>query len=132
MKSMSPSRSQTAAHVQTQAPSWHRRALLALLLGATALTFLTTSVSSFAQTAWPNRPIKLVVPYGPGSSPDVIARIVSEKLSTRLGQPVVIENRVGAGGNTGSGFVAKSAGDGYTFLISTNGPWFTTPCFIKS
>ena len=122
MKSMSPSRSQTVAHVQTQASSSHRRALQALLLGATALTFLTTSVSSFAQTAWPNRPIKLVVPYGPGSSPDVIARIVSEKLSTRLGQPVVIENRVGAGGNTGSGFVAKSAGDGYTFLISTNGP----------
>ena len=95
MKSMSPSRSQTAAHVQTQAPSWHRRALQALLLGATALTFLTTSVSSFAQTAWPNRPIKLVVPYGPGSSPDVIARIVSEKLSTRLGQPVVIERLCG-------------------------------------
>jgi tripartite-type tricarboxylate transporter receptor subunit TctC len=62
------------------------------------------------------------VPYGPGSSPDVIARIISEKLATRLGQPVIIENRVGAGGNTGTGAVAKAAGDGYTFLISTNGP----------
>jgi tripartite-type tricarboxylate transporter receptor subunit TctC len=52
----------------------------------------------------------------------VIARIISEKLTTRLGQPVIIENRVGAGGNTGTGAVAKAAGDGYTFLISTNGP----------
>ena len=77
---------------------------------------------AWAQQAWPNKPIKLVVPYGPGSSPDVIARIVAEKLSPRLGQPVIIENRVGAGGNTGSGPVAKAAGDGYTFLISTNGP----------
>jgi tripartite-type tricarboxylate transporter receptor subunit TctC len=83
---------------------------------------LTSATSVWAQQAWPNKPIKLVVPYGPGSSPDVIARIVAEKLSPRLGQPVIIENRVGAGGNTGSGVVAKSAGDGYTFLISTNGP----------
>ncbi len=75
-----------------------------------------------AQANWPSRPIKLVVPYGPGSSPDVIARIISEKLSTRLGQPVIIDNRVGAGGNTGTGAVAKAAGDGYTFVISTNGP----------
>jgi tripartite-type tricarboxylate transporter receptor subunit TctC len=66
--------------------------------------------------------VKLVVPYGPGSSPDVIARIISEKLAPRLGQPVIIENRVGAGGNTGTGAVAKAAGDGYTFVISTNGP----------
>jgi len=78
--------------------------------------------SAQAQSNWPSRPIKLVVPYGPGSSPDVIARIISEKLSIRLGQPVVIDNRIGAGGNTGTGSVAKAAGDGYTFLISTNGP----------
>jgi tripartite-type tricarboxylate transporter receptor subunit TctC len=84
--------------------------------------FFLPATSVWAQQAWPNKPIKLVVPYGPGSSPDVIARIVAEKLSPRLGQPVIIENRVGAGGNTGSGVVAKSAGDGYTFLISTNGP----------
>ncbi len=62
------------------------------------------------------------MPYAAGSSPDVIARIVGERLSPRLGQPVVVENRAGAGGNNGTGAVAKSAGDGYTFLISTNGP----------
>ena len=122
MKPMSTTRSNSVAQTRTHHQARHRRALFALLTGATALTLFTSPLSSFAQTAWPNRPIKLVVPYGAGSSPDVIARIVSEKLATRLGQPVVIENRVGAGGNTGSGFVAKSAGDGYTFLISTNGP----------
>ena len=72
--------------------------------------------------AWPQRPIRIVIPYGPGSSPDVLARILSERLSPRLGQPVLIENRAGAGGNVGTGHVAKAAPDGYTFVISTNGP----------
>lgn len=94
--------------------------LLTRLVLAGVLSCLGAAAA--AQSAWPNKPIKIVVPYGPGSSPDVIARIVAEKLSPRLGQPVIIENRAGAGGNTGSGFVAKSPGDGYSFLISTNGP----------
>ncbi len=89
---------------------------------AAAIALSCTAVSALAQAAWPNRPIRIVVPYAAGSSPDVIARIVSEKLSPRLGQPVVIENRAGAGGNNGTGAVAKSPGDGYTFVISTNGP----------
>jgi len=92
-----------------------RRLLLGALLSCAAL-------SAFAQAPWPSKPVKILVPYGPGSSPDVIARIVAEKLGPRLGQPVVVENRAGAGGNNGTGAVAKSAGDGYTFLISTNGP----------
>ena len=75
-----------------------------------------------AQADWPNRPIRIVVPYGPGSSPDVLVRIISDPLSQRLGQPVVVENRPGAGGNTGTDHVAKSAPDGYTFVVSTNGP----------
>jgi tripartite-type tricarboxylate transporter receptor subunit TctC len=93
-----------------------------LLSAACVLGLNLAQVHAQTQANWPTRPIKLVVPYGPGSSPDVIARIISEKLSTRLGQAVVIENRVGAGGNTGTGAVAKAAGDGYTFVISTNGP----------
>ena len=87
---------------------------------ASLLTF--TAAGVLAQAAWPNKPVRIVVPYGVGSSPDVIARIVAEKLSPRLGQPVLVENRPGAGGNNGTGAVAKSAGDGYTFVISTNGP----------
>jgi tripartite-type tricarboxylate transporter receptor subunit TctC len=89
---------------------------------AVAIVLSCTAVSALAQAAWPSRPVKIVVPYAAGSSPDVAARIISEKLSPRLGQPVVIENRAGAGGNNGTGAVAKSPGDGYTFLISTNGP----------
>lgn len=96
------------------------RALLKCL-AAFALTI--ASAAALAQAAaWPSKPVKLVVPYGAGSSPDVIARIVGEKLAVRLGQPVIVENRVGAGGNVGTGAVAKAPGDGYTFVISTNGP----------
>jgi tripartite-type tricarboxylate transporter receptor subunit TctC len=89
---------------------------LALLAGMTL-----TAAGALAQ-AWPSKPVRIVVPYGAGSSPDVIARIVAERLSPRLGQPVVIENRAGAGGNNGTGAVAKAPGDGYTYVISTNGP----------
>jgi tripartite-type tricarboxylate transporter receptor subunit TctC len=92
-----------------------RRAALAALLSCAAVT-------SFAADAWPSRPIKLIVPYGAGSSPDVAARIITEKLGPRLGQSFIVENRPGAGGNNGTSTVAHAAGDGYTFLISTNGP----------
>ena len=97
-------------------------ALRTLLKGLAAVSLAAACTAGWAQSAWPNTAIRVIVPYGAGSSPDVIMRIVAERLSPRLGQPVVIENRAGAGGNTGSGAVAKSPGDGYTFLISTNGP----------
>ncbi len=92
-----------------------------LLFLLTAISLLACAAQSQAQ-AWPARPIKVVVPYGPGSSPDVFTRLVGERLGQRLGQPVLVENRAGAGGNVGTGFVAKSAPDGYTYVISTNGP----------
>ncbi len=83
---------------------------------------LGTAPGAHAQGAWPQRPVKIVVPYAPGSSPDVFARILGDRLGPRLGQPVLVENRAGAGGNLGTGLVAKAPGDGYTYLISTNGP----------
>jgi tripartite-type tricarboxylate transporter receptor subunit TctC len=92
-----------------------RRAALAALLSCAALT-------TFAADAWPSRPIKLIVPYGAGSSPDVAARIIAEKLGPRVGQSFIVENRPGAGGNNGTNTAAHAPGDGYTFLISTNGP----------
>ncbi|MEO7854997.1 MAG: tripartite tricarboxylate transporter substrate-binding protein, partial [Rubrivivax sp.] len=92
-----------------------------LLLTACAIA-CTLSLPAMAQGTWPNKPIRIVVPYGPGSSPDVLVRLFSDKLAQKLGQPVVVENRAGAGGNTGTDHVAKSAPDGYTFLVSTNGP----------
>lgn len=105
---------------------WRRPALRRIaqftVLGAALGGMLPLASTVHAQPAWPTKAVRVVVPYAAGSSPDVIMRIVAERLTPRLGQPVVIENRAGAGGNTGTGVVAKSPGDGYTFVISTNGP----------
>lgn len=98
------------------------RPIGALFAAMAALSVATSAAAQGADPGWPSRPIKVVIPYGSGSSPDVFARIVGERLQQRLGQPVVIENRVGAGGNVGTGAVAKAPGDGYTFVVSTNGP----------
>jgi tripartite-type tricarboxylate transporter receptor subunit TctC len=69
----------------------------------------------------PNRPVRIVVPYAPGGSVDAIARTLAQELVQRLGQPVVVENRTGAGSNVGSTFVAKSPPDGYTLLLTSPG-----------
>jgi tripartite-type tricarboxylate transporter receptor subunit TctC len=73
------------------------------------------------QGTWPERPIRIVVPYGAGGSVDAIGRTLAQELSSRLGQPVVVENRVGAGSNVGSTFVAKAPPDGYTLLLTSPG-----------
>ena len=98
-----------------------RSALAAALRGLFALALGACSAAALAQS-WPSKPIHFVVPYGAGSSPDVFARVIAEKIAPRLGQPVIVENKPGAGGNTGTGSVAKAPGDGYTYIISTNGP----------
>jgi tripartite-type tricarboxylate transporter receptor subunit TctC len=80
------------------------------------------AVTAIAQTGddgWPERPVRLVVPFPAGSSTDIIARIVAQKLSHRFGQQIVIENRAGASGNIGADAVAKAAPDGYTMGIAT-------------
>src|ERR1700752_4210699 len=71
---------------------------------------------------WPERPVKLLVPATPGATPDVFARILAEKLQDRLGQPVVVENKPGAGGAIAVQAVAKAQPDGYTIGISPPGP----------
>lgn len=91
-----------------------RRALLALL----ALGFAAAAPAQ----DWPAGPIRLLVPFGPGSTPDIVARIVAEKLAPRLGKPVVVENKPGAAGNLGTDAVAKAAPDGQTIGISIPGP----------
>lgn len=98
-----------------------RRALLrtamAVALGAAALGGLPQAA---AAQAWPDKPIRIIVPYAAGQGADLLARLVSQELGKRLNQPIVIENRAGAGGNIGSAAAARAAGDGYTFLFGTN------------
>jgi tripartite-type tricarboxylate transporter receptor subunit TctC len=76
--------------------------------------------------AWPAKPIKVIVPFGAGSSADIVPRIVMEQLQQQLGQPVVVENRPGGGGTTGTAVVAKSDADGYT-LLATSSAYSVTP-----
>jgi len=75
---------------------------------------------STGQDVWPSKPIKVIVPFGPGSAADASGRAVIDLLSKQLGQPIIVENRVGAGGTIGAGVVAKAAPDGYTLLIHSN------------
>jgi tripartite-type tricarboxylate transporter receptor subunit TctC len=89
------------------------------LLVAVALVALTGS--AHAQQKYPVKPIRFVVPFSPGGGTDTLARIVAQKMSENWGQPVVIENRTGAGGTIGSAIVAKSAPDGYTILVNSPG-----------
>lgn len=91
-----------------------RASLLALVLS-------TAAPSLLAQTAWPNKPVKIVVPFAPGGTTDILARAIAPDLSKAFGQQFVIENKGGAGGNLGAEQVAKSAGDGYTLLMGTVG-----------
>lgn len=85
-----------------------------------AFLFATFVAGPAAAQSFPNRPVKVVVSFPPGTTPDIVARVVAQKLQDSLGQPVVVENRAGAGGNIAADAVAKSAADGYTLLVSTN------------
>jgi len=104
-----------------------RRTLLASLAGLPAVTLL-------ARTAWaayPDRPIHLIVPFAAGGNADIVGRIAGEVISKGLKQPVVVENRAGAGGSLGAELVTRAAPDGYTLLVGSNGPLTVNP-FIQA
>lgn len=90
---------------------------------ALALHLILALASGFAWAQpWPTKPVRIIVAGGPGSSLDIPVRAVGEKLKDRLGQPIVVENRVAAGGTVATDAAAKAAPDGYTFVMSFNGP----------
>ena len=93
--------------------------MLRIFLCVTALLLNFSATPLFAQK-YPSHPVKIIVTFPPGSTPDTVARVVAPRLQESLGQPFVVENRAGAGGNVGADFVAKSPADGYTLLVSTN------------
>lgn len=101
-----------------------RRSLLA---GASLLP-----LPALAQATWPSRPIRMVVPFAPGGTTDIVARILSQQLQERLGQPVVVENRPGAGATVASAAVAQAAPDGHTVLISNSASHGISPSLFRN
>ena len=92
-----------------------------LLAALTGIALFAAAVSSAHSQSWPSRGLRIVVPFAPGGSTDIFARLVGDRLAAALGQSVVIDNRPGAGGNIGADAVAKAPPDGYTLLMATTG-----------
>jgi tripartite-type tricarboxylate transporter receptor subunit TctC len=103
----------------------NRRIFLALLAALAA-------GPAIAAADWPAKPVRILVPFPPGGSTDVLARLIGQRLSDKLGRPFVVENRPGAGGNIGTDAIAKAAPDGYTIGLSTSGPLANNKFLYKS
>lgn len=105
----------------------HRRLILTGAIGLAA-----GAASAQPAARFPERPVRMVVPFAPGGSTDIFARLVAAKMSEDLGQQIVVDNKPGAGGNIGAEAVARSAPDGYTLLVGTPGPLTINPNLMKS
>jgi tripartite-type tricarboxylate transporter receptor subunit TctC len=104
-----------------------RRCMLAALGAAPAVILLPRA----ALAAYPDQPIRLIVPFAAGGNADIVGRLIGEIISKAVGQPVVVENRGGAGGGLGAEMVARAASDGYTLLVASNGPLTVNP-FVQA
>lgn len=111
----------------SSAPLARRRLVLAA--GAAGLAGVLPHAAR-AQAAWPSKAVRIVVPYAPGGANDIVARAVSDKLATALGQPVVVENRAGAGAIVGTEYVARATPDGHTLLMAASGPIVFNPVLV--
>ena len=89
---------------------------------ALALSALLLAAATAVAQEWPTKTVRIIVPFGPGSTPDMVGRLIGDRMQQKLGQPFVIENRPGASANTGTDMVAKADPDGYTVGISLGGP----------
>ncbi len=98
--------------------NFNRRDVLQGLAALGGSSLVGQAAAQSAKEAWPNKPIRIIVPFNPGGATDILARTVGDALSRRVGQPVVVDNRGGAGGILGTDAVAKAAPDGYTLLVS--------------
>jgi len=110
---------------RTASPAHRRTAVLAMAAAALAASLGATP--ALAQGEYPSRPITLVIPFPPGGSADTIGRLIGKRLSDKLGQPVVIDNRAGAGTIVGASLVAKAPADGYTLLLSSGSTFTVNP-----
>lgn len=115
----------------SSASSFSRRRVTGMAALCLALCCGLPGTAAQAQTGYPVRAVRIIVPQTPGGASDALARIVAARLSEKWGQPVVVENRAGAGGNIGMDAVAKSAGDGYTLLMSYVGSHAINPSIYK-
>lgn len=92
-----------------------------VLLAGTALMAALAAPGAFAQGSWPTKPVRIVVPFAPGGTTDILARAIAPELSKAFGQQFIVDNRAGAGGNVGAEMVSRAPGDGYTLLMGTVG-----------
>ncbi len=110
-----------------------RRQILALASGTVLASLLVADFApSFAQTGWPQRPITMIVSQAAGASPDVFARLLGEKLNAALKQPVIVDNKPGAGNAIGAGAAARAAPDGHTFFFGTSAALSMNPFLMKN
>jgi tripartite-type tricarboxylate transporter receptor subunit TctC len=105
--------------------------LMRLVRGISALAPMAFPQLAPAEE-FPTRTVTIVVPFAPGGGPDVLARMIAQQLTTRLGKPVVVENKRGAGSVLGASYVAKAVPDGYTILLATNSAIAVTPVLYKA
>jgi len=105
---------------------WHIAAWLLATIAIAVMTF-----DAIAQQPYPNRPIHLIVPYPPGALTDLLGRTIADRLSTTLKQPVIVENRPGAGTLVGAEYVAKQPADGYTLLMATSTTLGISPALYR-
>ena len=101
------------------------------ILGCLLALSAIASAPSARAGDWPARPVRVIVAFAPGSTPDLLARMVSERLAQRLGKPVIVDNKPGASGNIGTDAVAKAAPDGYTLGVTISGPLAANTLLFK-